>query len=367
MAGLTDVLSVYRESISSERQSRMAEMQIALSALQYESEREFREAGRQRENALMVLQDAKQNTRESVSQDTGEIVSGMSGLIERDTSGGIYSFKKQSRLQDSGLSEKDQMDIYNIVSLYSSDSEGEQKLGQSAAKNFAKRFANEYKVWSDSGFSTKKKGKFYEYKSELIQGLENSGLLYGGSDNYSRQLSAEPFLMVPEALSALDRIQQETQEIGQGDYEIQSDLSFGAEGYVPPEGLILDLADRVSEGGLPSYGQGSALEDFKLTKEEEAKKAKLDININKQSIIELETQKQDLQYLSKVGEISKSGAADSLRILSKQISDIKKETKVLDKLEKESRKSSKRAQSELGQRHFGKMMEIAGKSGGLRY
>jgi len=36
--GINDILSVYRQSLASERQNRMAEMQLALSALEFEAQ-----------------------------------------------------------------------------------------------------------------------------------------------------------------------------------------------------------------------------------------------------------------------------------------------------------------------------------------
>ena len=49
--GLSDILSVYRQGLASERQSRQSEMQFALQAMQFESAQRFREEGRQRGDA----------------------------------------------------------------------------------------------------------------------------------------------------------------------------------------------------------------------------------------------------------------------------------------------------------------------------
>ena len=50
--GLSDILGTYRQSLASERQSRQAEAQIALQAMQFESAQRFREEGRQREDVM---------------------------------------------------------------------------------------------------------------------------------------------------------------------------------------------------------------------------------------------------------------------------------------------------------------------------
>ena len=67
---VSELLSVYRESLASERQSRYAEMQLALTALQFEAEKSFREEGRQRENALFALAEAKKTTSEAKALDS---------------------------------------------------------------------------------------------------------------------------------------------------------------------------------------------------------------------------------------------------------------------------------------------------------
>ena len=77
---LREILSVYRQGLASERQSRLAEQQIALQALQFESQQQFREEGRQREDIMGALQFAQQSTTEALGQDTSQIYSKVLGL-----------------------------------------------------------------------------------------------------------------------------------------------------------------------------------------------------------------------------------------------------------------------------------------------
>ena len=129
--GINDILSVYRQSISSERQTRLAEMQMSLQSLQAQSERRFQEEGRQRENALFSLKHAEERTKEAIGKDAGTMVAALSGLMETNDDQELYDFKDQDTLKASGLSQEDQMTAYTIVSMYSSDSESLQKLYQS--------------------------------------------------------------------------------------------------------------------------------------------------------------------------------------------------------------------------------------------
>lgn len=363
---INDVLSVFRESIASERQARLGEMRLALSALQFESEREFRESGRQRENALMALQDAKQRTNEAVAEDVGSVVSSLSGLLDFSDGGELYRFEKQKRLSESGLSEKDQMDVYSIMNMYSSDSEGMRKLGEQAAKNFSRRFANEYKVWAESGFSDEKKAGKFVYKSALIQGLENSGVIYKGEDDVSRKISVESFVMIPEALDALDKISEEVQEIGAGDYEIQRDLSFDDSEYYDRTQDVGALADLYED--LPNGGPGSSLEEYRLSKEETVEKARVDINTLSNEISLLENEKKDVSFFRKAGEITKSQSDSLIKQLSQDIKSKKKELMALEKVEVEALSSARKAGGELSQREFQKQFEIASEvSSGLRF
>ena len=70
---INDILSVYRQSLQGERQTRLAELQLSMQALQFEAAQQFREEGRQREDALTTLQYATSATQQAMSVDASNI------------------------------------------------------------------------------------------------------------------------------------------------------------------------------------------------------------------------------------------------------------------------------------------------------
>ena len=78
--GLRDILSAYRQGLASERQTRQAEMSVALQAMQFEAQQRFREEGRQREDIMGALDYAKQSTTQAMGQDASQIYTKISSL-----------------------------------------------------------------------------------------------------------------------------------------------------------------------------------------------------------------------------------------------------------------------------------------------
>ena len=79
---INDILSVYRQSLVSERQARVAEAQMALQAMQFETQQGFRESGRQREDVIMALNEAKGGAQESITSDASSIAMRFSTIPE---------------------------------------------------------------------------------------------------------------------------------------------------------------------------------------------------------------------------------------------------------------------------------------------
>ena len=98
--GLSDILSAYRQGLTSERQARQEEMRFALQAMQFEAQQRFREEGRQREDVMSALDYAKKSTNEAIGQDASQIYSKISSLapiIGADTdpdTGGLLNLLK---------------------------------------------------------------------------------------------------------------------------------------------------------------------------------------------------------------------------------------------------------------------------------
>ncbi|MDB4333718.1 hypothetical protein N9990_00165 [bacterium] len=229
---LSEILSVYRQGLATERQSRLAEQQLALSALQFESQQQFRDEGRQREDIMGALQFAQQSTKEALGQDTSQIYSKVLGLrpiAEADydeTSGAMQSTNKIiNKLTRLGYTEQDAIALTNIANTYGMASKNPAlaQSAQSMASDFAQRVSRDYNIWKESGFSQNRKG--YQPKSPLMKAMESSGLMYKGGDQLQRDLSIDSFIGVGDALTALDNIEQERLDIGKGDYKIDSKIS----------------------------------------------------------------------------------------------------------------------------------------------
>ena len=252
---LSEILSVYRQGLASERQSRLAEQQLALQALQFESQQQFREEGRQREDIMGALQFAQQSTTEALGQDTSQIYSkvlGLQPIAEADydeTSGAMQRTNKViKKLTKLGYTEQDAVALTNIANTYGMASKNPAlaQSAQSMASDFGKRVSRDYKIWKESGFAKNEKG--FQPKSPLMKAMESSGLMYQGGDQLQRDLSVDAFIGVGDALTALDNIEAERLEMGKGDYTIDRGISVG-------ENFQSDIADTdfeslVSEAGV---------------------------------------------------------------------------------------------------------------------
>jgi len=233
--GLSDILSVYREGLASERQSRLAEQQLALQALQYESAEQFRDETRQREDIMGALEFASTSTKEALGQDTSQIYSKILGLKPiaeanyDETSGAMEKTNKIINKLTSkkyGYSDQDATQLVNIANTYGMASKNP-ALAQSAqamASDFGKRVSRDYNIWKESGFERNAKG--YQPKSPLMKAMESSGLMYKGGDQLQRDMSIDAFIGVGDALTALDNIEAERLEIGKGDYTLDRPISL---------------------------------------------------------------------------------------------------------------------------------------------
>lgn len=217
MAGLSDILSAYREGLAGERQFRTSEMETALSQLQYETEISFREEGRRREDAFRGLTLANQTMKESVTRDAGSIYSLMRSLdfIKRDSDGTINKFKYK---KGSGFTEQEATNIYSMVFMYENDMQTNAEL---AAISIGKIVSSHKDSWSDIGV-----------QSDYLKALSKQGVLYSGEtvdgevvyDETKFNLSYEPFVNVSKGVDVLSNISAEFNEMASGEYELQRNI-----------------------------------------------------------------------------------------------------------------------------------------------
>lgn len=224
--GLSDILSVYRQGLASERQSRQAEMQFALQAMQFESAQRFREEGRQREDIMGVLDYTKKSAEQAKSLDAGEIYSRISSLepiISADVDTETMSItnsdsiiktlsKPLNKRGKYGFSIDQATQIVTIANLHQMAGKNAKLVStaQRATETFAKQVARDYEQYPNSG---------------LMKAMEKSGLIYKGLDPLQKELSADTYLGVRDALIALENIDKERMEIAKGDYKVDTPIT----------------------------------------------------------------------------------------------------------------------------------------------
>jgi len=264
--GLSDILSVYRESLASERQTRLAEMQLSLSALQFEAQQQFKVEGRRREDVILALEDARTSTTDALTSDAAVIASKLSNITEiasagtTDTGGFDYPERLVKKLsKEYNFTESDARSIVNVVQ-YQNLARVNPDLAEAAkseAVSFGRRVSADFEAYQRSGFDKKALKKL-----QFLTSMDKSNVLYLGRldkvpDPSKIDLSVDPFIGVSQATQALENIQIEKREIGEQDYSIDRPITMA--GLTEQEQGAVDfdaLVDRASGSGQISLGGG---------------------------------------------------------------------------------------------------------------
>ena len=258
--GLSDILSAYRQGLSSERQSRQEEMRFALQAMQFEAQQRFQEEGRQREDVMGALDYAKQSTTQAMGQDASQIYTKISSLrpivdagMDAETGALLKTDKIINALSKPtnkkgkyGFTSAQATEIVNIANTYAMAAKNP-LLAQSAqdlAVSFGRKVSRDYDIYQSTGFTQ---------SSKFIKSLEKSGLLYKGPDPMQRNMSADVFLGVSDAVTALDNIDKERMEIAKGDYKVDTPVTVS--GVADADVAGVDFESLVSQAGA-SLGLG---------------------------------------------------------------------------------------------------------------
>lgn len=233
--GLADILSAYREGLRSERETRLSEMQMALSMLEAERGREFQREQLRRDDAYKGLSISKESLNESIDRSSAMMYSQFVNIFDRDSDGVIKPLSSK-QIKEKGLSDKTSNDIYKMVSYY--ETEGMKSVSREMAMRIGRQVSAGYRYEQETN-------KPNEYISELTE----SGLLYGGEDDLQYKLSYQPFLEMEEATDVLANVDVELSELAHGDYDIQRITSMTREP-LKYETDITSLAD-LFEGAPP--------------------------------------------------------------------------------------------------------------------
>tara|TARA_R100000656_G_scaffold122909_1_gene98907 strand:+ start:2071 stop:3414 length:1344 start_codon:yes stop_codon:yes gene_type:complete len=246
--GLSDILSAYRQGLSSERQARQDEMQFALQAMQFESQQKFRDESLQREEVMGALEYAKEETQKALVMDTGEIYSKIASLApimgagSDEETGGLLKTKViinalTNEKGDYGFTENHATQIVNIANLYQMSAKNPNLAltAEKAAQSFAREVGRDYDKYPNSA---------------LMKSMKRSGLIYSGGDPLQLEMSSSPYLAVGDALAALDNIDKERMEIVEGDYKIDSPVTVSEVAQADLEALTDELNVAIgSKGG----------------------------------------------------------------------------------------------------------------------
>tara|TARA_R110000824_G_scaffold3690_2_gene17481 strand:- start:1008 stop:2321 length:1314 start_codon:yes stop_codon:yes gene_type:complete len=232
---INDILSVYRQSLVSERQARVAEAQMALQAMQFETQQGFRESGRQREDVIMALNEAKGGAQESITSDASSIAMRFSTIPEianakQEIVEGTNQYKDPDKIVENlkesyKFTDSEASNILNVVNYYNLASSNPKFAGeaQKAAVNIGIQIAGQYDAWEREGADP-------EVLKDLdfLKALNKSGVIDLDSiDPLMRQQSSDIFLGVAQGTQMLENISSEFTEFAKQDYEVQRPITIG--------------------------------------------------------------------------------------------------------------------------------------------
>ena len=267
---INDILSVYRQSLASDRQARLSEMQIALQGLQFEAQQKFREEGRAREDALTALEFARGSAVEAVTNDAQMIYSRIAShpaIMEADYDEDSGALKKTTKiikkLVNDGFSNADATQMVSIANTYGMAGKNPNlaSSAQEMAVQFGTRVARDYDIWKRSGYA--KSTKDNQVKSPLITAMQKSGMMYSGADTLQIDQSADVFMGVAGGSQIIENIKRERTQMASGDYNIDSPISMGELQPATDETTdtsAIDFNALVNEAGV-SMGLSTPSED----------------------------------------------------------------------------------------------------------
>ena len=373
---INDILSVYRQSLQGERQTRLAELQLSMQALQFEAAQQFREEGRQREDALTTLQYATSATQQAMSVDASNIYGKIynmtdtkgNAIILRDSEGKLKKPSKSlNNLVKMGFGEQDATDIYNVVQMYQTaqnnpKSDAMARSAELAAVGLGRRLKRDYDEYKRGGYTK-------DSRSNFLTAMKNSNVLFRGDDSFRKDLSVDAFIGAAEAVDAMTNIERERLEIGQGDYTIDSPISATGigkdaddaffEGLVGEGGQFI-MNERTEEDPLAVDITSTDFLDTSILQSqvnlEDTRSKKSDIQT---SLSALENTKKNIAFAKKQGIMSGTDAVSQLKELNQNIKNSKAELDSLQTLELEQKGVVRATKDERAKRRFDAQYEIA--------
>jgi hypothetical protein len=200
MAGFADILDVFREGQAREQQMQLQEQQMAVGMMQWQQQQTFRQDERQRQDLLLALDAVDKQSAQIVTSGSTGVLASLNSLFQPQLS----AKKSIQELTRKGFNDESATTIYNIVSNYRGDEDGE-----NANPEYAKLLVKQLAVDLQTDLQQYSSGA--RPTGDTFLGiLDKSG--YGATLKALNSINA--------GIDMQTKSYQERLEIGQGDYNI---------------------------------------------------------------------------------------------------------------------------------------------------
>ena len=246
-----DVLSAYLESLSIDRLSKTADMNMALQMLESQAQMDFRKESRRREDMWRGLQTSRAATQEQISDYQGQIYTKFLRIpyIEIKEDGEVKIDEKKMGEKGLGFTESQINDIHTMMVLYQKPAT--KKEGALLASKLARQAYSEYDYYNEVLRPYDKEGN--NIPVNLLPFI-SSGMINLG-DESKEKMSLEPFRGVYQGYEVLNNIASEFSEMMEGDYNIDAGRDISIEPL--KQGYNTEEAKRLMNEALNNQDVGN--------------------------------------------------------------------------------------------------------------
>ena len=246
-----DVLSAYLESLRIDRQSKTADMNMALQMLESQAQMDFRKESRRREDMWRGLQTSRTATQEQIGDYQGQIYTKFLRLpyIEVLEDGEVDIDVKKMGEKGLGFTDAQISDIHTMMVLYQKPAT--KKEGALLASKIARQAYSEYNYYNE--VLRPHDSEANNIPLNLLPFI-SSGMINLG-DESKEKMSLEPFRGVYQGYEVLNNIAAEFSEMMEGDYNIEA----GRDIRIDPlkQGYNTEEAKRLMDEALNDQDAGN--------------------------------------------------------------------------------------------------------------
>tara|TARA_R100000656_G_scaffold125031_1_gene105386 strand:+ start:509 stop:1690 length:1182 start_codon:yes stop_codon:yes gene_type:complete len=296
---INEILSTYRQALQTERQFELSQMQLALGMLESESNKQFRDESRRREDMWRGLTASRTATQEQMKQGYNSIYTNflrMPFVQMKEKDGKMVPKISHSGASRRGFTDIQISDIETMMVLHSN---GQTEQAEQLIAKMAREAYGEYDYWKEV---LSDRDPEMEQLPQYIMAMRDSGII-DFSDENREKISIAPFRDISKGYEVLNNIASEFTEMIEGDYNLEAgrDVSISPlkEGYDTEEakGIISSL-DNLDIGGMADVVQGE-LGGKGHDVQKDFSKASTDMDVLNKQITDLRNEKKKLspQYL----------------------------------------------------------------------